>query len=532
MRHSKSDSAVAIRSLPLHLMLAIFLFAVTVFGSQDGMANEPSLPNIVLIMADDFGWKDLHCYGNEKLDTPNLDRLARQGMRFTDGYAASPVCTPTRAAIMTGMSPARLAITNHAPGNGERFHLPNSDLQEAEWTTYLDLEYETIAERLQNAGYATGFVGKWHLSHRPGKDAEGNFEPRLRPQHQGYQLNVGGCSYGGPPSYFSPYKIPALESGPEGEYLPERLADECISFVDENKDRPFFLTWWNYSVHYPFEARQPLIEKYEARKGPGVTNPTYAAMIEGMDQAIGRFLDHLDTLQLTENTLVIFTSDNGAWGTDMRPLRGQKGHLWEGGIRVPWIIRWPGKVKPDCENATPIISTDIFPTLLKAAGLKPRPDQPLDGVSLLPLFSSEGRLKREALFFHYPNYAFHKENRLGSAIRVGNYKLILRFDDHSTELYDLSNDIGESINLATSKPDLNRQLRSRLLNWLEESNAKLPVRISSPDNEYATSDQHQLTSANFEHNPKRKGSLSDPSEPFRDQRWFANPIADRSDPDS
>lgn len=434
-------------------------------------------PNIVVIMADDFGWKDLHCYGNERLDTPNLDRLSQQGMRFTDGYSASPVCTPTRAAMMTGQSPARLAITNHAPGNGKNFRLPGSNLQAANWSTFLPLEHETIAERLHEAGYATGFVGKWHLSHRKGRDKTGKFEPRLRPEHQGFDLNIGGCGYGGPPTYFAPYRIPALKDGPKGEYLPERLTDECINFIKHSGDKPFFLSWWNYSVHYPFEAPADLIEKYKKRVGPGITNPTYAAMIEGMDRAIGRFLTWLDDSGHADNTFLIFTSDNGAWGTDMRPLRGQKGHLWEGGIRVPWIIRWPGKIKPGVTNSTPIISTDAFPTILEVAGLKPRENQVLDGVNLVPMLTGAADLERDAVFFHYPNYAFHKKNRLGSAIRAGQYKLILRYDDDSVELYDLQSDIGEQKNLAQDKPQLADRLRVRLESWLSQSNAKLPVRV-------------------------------------------------------
>lgn len=456
-------------------LLLLILSAAPAFAAEQ--------PNIVVIMADDFGWMDLHCYGNERLDTPNLDRLAEQGMRFTDGYAAAPVCTPTRAAMMTGQSPARLAITNHAPGNGQNFRLPGSDLQSAEWSTFLPLEHETIAERLQEAGYATGFVGKWHLSHRKGQDENGKFEPRLRPEHQGFDLNIGGGPNGGPPSYFSPYGIPAMKSGPKGEYLPERLADECIDFVKQHKTKPFFLNWWNYSVHYPFEAPAELIEKYKKRIGPGIKNPTYAAMIEGMDRAIGRFLKELDNAGLAENTFVIFTSDNGAWGTDMRPLRGQKGHLWEGGIRVPWIARWPGHVKPGSLCTTPVISTDTYPTILEVAGLKPRPKKVLDGVSMVPVLKQTGPLDRDALFFHYPNYAFHKQNRLGSAIRKGDHKLILRYDDNSVELYDLKADISEKNDLAIAQPELANQLRSQLKTWLRETGAKIPVRIPSEDSE-------------------------------------------------
>lgn len=462
--------------LPGHCFNIGILALISLVASARAYSEDR--PNIVVIMADDLGWKDLHCYGNELLDTVNLDRLAEQGMRFTNGYAASPVCTPTRAAMMTGMSPARLAITNHAPGNGANFSLPGSDLQEAQWSTYLGLEHVTIAQRLHDAGYATGFVGKWHLSHRLGEDENGKLEPQLRPEHQGFDINIGGGPNGGPPSYFSPYRIPALKDGPDGEYLPERLASECITFVKENKDKPFFLAWWNYSVHYPFQAPEELIEKYKKRTGPGIANPTYAAMIEGMDLAIGRFLTALDAEGLAENTLVIFTSDNGAFQADMSPLRGEKGYLYEGGIRVPWIVRWPGHVKAGATCATPIISTDTFPTLLEVAGLEADSDKPLDGVSIVALLEQTGELGRESIYFHYPNHAFHKQNRLGSAIREGQHKLILYYDDYSVELYDLNADIGEEKNLAHDQPELAARLRKKLEDWLLEAGAKLPVRIS------------------------------------------------------
>ena len=459
--------------------LAAFLSQIGATNSAYGKSGER--PNIVLIMADDLGYMDVHCYGNERQETPRLDRLASQGMRFTDGYSAAPVCTPTRAAIMTGLSPARLAITNHAPGNGPRFRPKGSNLQSADWTTYLDLDHVTVAERLRDAGYATGFVGKWHLSHRKGKNAKGSWEPQLRAEYQGFDLNVGGCSYGGPPSYFEPYRIPNIKPLRDGAYLPDRLADECIDFVKKQQEKPFFLCWWPYSVHYPFQAPEALSEKYKSRVGRNLKNPVYAGMIEGMDRSIGRFLDQLDELKLSDNTLVIFTSDNGAFGADSRPLRGAKGYLFEGGIRVPWIARWPGVIKPGVESAEPVISTDLYYTLLDAAGIQPPADLPRDGASLKPLFQGEETLDREAIYFHYPNYAFHKGNRPGSAIRAGDYKLILRYDDGSLELYNLKDDLGETNNLADAKPDLARKLHGRLKQWLDETKAKLPTRVEVND---------------------------------------------------
>ena len=431
-------------------------------------------PNIVVIMADDLGWRDLHGYGNAQVDTPHLDQLAKEGMKFTQAYAAAPVCTPTRAAMMTGQSPARLGITNHAPGNPDGFALPGSSLQEPQTERFLSLSYITIAERLRAANYSTAHIGKWHLSHIQKANKTGVTEPDLRPEHQGFLLNMGGCQLGGPPSYFSPYRIPALKDGPPGEYLPERLADEAIQFIREHRDGPFFLNWWPYCVHYPMQAKDALIAKYRQRKS--IKDPVYAAMIEAMDAAIGRFLKALDEAGLRENTLILFTSDNGGYNGDNKPLRGLKGMLYEGGIRVPWIVRWPGKVKPGTVNDTPVISTDCYPTLLEAAGLPATPDQPLDGQSLMPVLKESGDLGRDTLFFHYPNYAFHKLNRLGSALREGDFKLIHYDDTGELELYDLGKDIGETRNLASRSPELVQRLAAKLGAWLRDTGARLPVR--------------------------------------------------------
>ena len=442
-------------------------------------AAKKKSPNIVLIMADDLGWKDLHCYGNENVDTPNLDRLAKQGLFFTDAYSAAPVCTPTRAALMTGESPARLNITNHAGGHPPNFQLPGTDLMTPIWLRHLPLERVTIAEQLKKAGYATGFVGKWHLSNRRPSKSDPNktpTEPELRAEHQGFDINIGGCRFGGPPSYFSPYKIPNLKGKSDGEYLPDRCADECIDFIKSAKAKgdPFFLCWWNYSVHYPFQAPKDLIAKYEKRTGPGVENPTYAAMIEGMDTSIGKLLDSIDEQNLSEDTLIIFTSDNGPFDANVKPLRAEKGYLYEGGIRVPMMVRWPGRVKAGQRTAKPVITMDIHSTILEVANLKPDSTNTPDGVSLLPLFEDESKFDRESIYFHYPNYAFHKKNRLGSAIRSGDYKLIKFYDNDSVELYDLGKDISESRNLANEMPEKANQLRADLEKWLEKTNASQP----------------------------------------------------------
>lgn len=442
-------------------------------------------PNIVLIMADDLGWKDLHCYGNERLDTPNIDRLARQGLLFTDAYSAAAVCTPTRAALMTGESPARLNITNHAAGHPPNFQKPGTNLITPIWLRHLPLERVTLAEQLKQAGYATGFVGKWHLSHRSrsesGSGGKAPSEEDLRPEYQGFDVNIGGCDYGGPPSYFSPYRIPNLNGKADGEYLPDRSADECIDFIKSTQtegNRPFFLCWWNYSVHYPFQAPADLVAKYEKRKGPGIENPTYAAMIEGMDTSIGKLLKSIKQQGLDGKTIVIFTSDNGPFAANVKPLRGEKGHLYEGGIRVPLIVRWPGHIKPATRTATPVITMDLHATILEATDLKKHPSNTSDGVSLLSLLENESELKRDSIYFHYPNYAFHKENRFASAIRSGDHKLLWFYDDDSVELYDLKNDISESRNIADEMPEKTRKMRSELEEWLKKTNASRPQKVN------------------------------------------------------
>ncbi len=463
--------------------LALGAAAVSLPGCAADRLTGPapaSKTNIVLIMIDDLGWMDLRCQGNERLDTPNIDRLASQGMRFTDFYAAAPVCSPTRASIMTGLSPARLGLTTHIPDR-PRFAPKNAKLLSAKTLDHLPLRYVTIAERLREAGYATGFFGKWHLSGRRKSADGGPSEPELRPEYQGFDVNIGGCDYGGPPTYFDPYRIPNISPRREGEYLPDRLADETIAFIRAHREGPFFAALWNYTVHWPMEAPQALIDKYEPRIGPGLKDARYGAMIEAMDAAIGRVLSTLDELKLTEQTLVIFTSDNGGFAgvSDNRPLRASKGHLYEGGIRVPMMVRWPGIVRANTSCQTPVISMDFYPTLLDAAGLPVEAGATLDGESIVPLLKRTGRLKRKAIYFHYPNYAWHGANRLGGAVREGDYKLIERYDDDSVELFNLADDLGEKHDLSEEMPEKTAELKSKLDAWLLESGAMMPQRISA-----------------------------------------------------
>ncbi|MAQ88956.1 MAG: N-acetylgalactosamine-6-sulfatase [Rhodopirellula sp.] len=431
-----------------------------------------SKPNVLFILIDDMGWMDLGCQGNKNLRTPNIDNLAKGGMRFTDAYAPAPVCSPTRAAIITGQSPARLQITNHLP-HQDRFTPKDSKLLPAKMLNHLSLESETLAERLKkDAHYATAFIGKWHLY--TGRDKKYN------PLNQGFDINIGGCSYGGPPTFFDPYRIDFLPDRKEGEYLPNRLADEAIAFISEqnSKDKPFFVALWNYTVHWPMEAPDKLVEKYKNLPVKGYRDHRYAAMIEAMDIAIGKVLKSLDDLNITEETLVIFTSDNGPFGGvgDASPLRADKGHLYEGGIRVPLIVRWPGKVEAGAVEETPVILTDLHPTILSATGLDLNSTIPNDGHNLLPLLKGKEKLNNRAVYWHYPNFAFHRDNRLGSAIREGDHKLIHFYDTDSVELYNLKNDIGEKNDLSGKMPQLASRLKNKLKVWLQDSGAVMPTK--------------------------------------------------------
>ena len=427
-------------------------------------------PNILFILIDDMGWMDLGCQGNPHVKTPNIDRFAMEGVRFTDAYAPAPVCSPTRAALMTGHSPARLHLTNHLP-HQNRFTPPESKLLPAEMRDHLPLEYTTIAERLRDeAGYATAFIGKWHLY-------KGR-EEKFAAQFQGFDINIGGCSYGGPPTFFDPYRIPFLTDRKKGEYLPDRLADETISFMQKQVQakKPFYVALWNYTVHWPMEAPGEFVAKWADKPKVGYNHKVYPAMLETMDLAIARVLEELGRLKIEEETFVVFTSDNGPFGGvgDARPLRADKGHLYEGGIRVPLIVRWPGKVAAGTVREDPVILTDFYPTLLEVAGLKTRKHYPGDGESLLPVLTGEADLQRDALFWHYPNFAFHRDNRLGSAIRMGDYKLIEFFDKNEVELYNLREDLGEKKNLAGVEVGRVEEMRKRLSRWREKSGARMP----------------------------------------------------------
>ena len=437
-------------------------------------------PNFVFFLIDDLGWTDVGCYGSTFYETPGVDRLARMGMRFTDGYAACTVCSPTRASIMTGKYPARLHLTDWISGHVR----PWAKLKIPEWTKLLKHKEVTIPEALKPLGYTTGFIGKWHLG------PEGYW-----PDSQGFDVNVGGYSRGSPPSYFAPYRIPTMEEGPEGEYLTDRHAADAERFLTTNARNPFFLYISMYAVHTPLQAKKPLVEKYKAKAEANPScpqnNPVYGGMVHSMDECVGRVLRKLEELNLLGNTVVMFTGDNGGLiGNPKRPvtsnvpLRAGKGSAYEGGVREPFIIYWPGVTEPGSVCREPVMSIDFYPTILQMAGAKgdPRHNRAVDGVSLVPLLRQSGRPPPRALYWHYPHY--HPGGATPySAIRQGDLKLIEFLEDGRVELYNLRRDIGETQDLAPSMAQEARDLRRALRNWRGAVGAQLPTANSEYDPE-------------------------------------------------
>ncbi|MDB5319910.1 MAG: N-acetylgalactosamine 6-sulfate sulfatase [Phycisphaerales bacterium] len=434
-------------------------------------AAPPAKPNIVFILADDLGWTDLACFNSELYETPALDQLAKEGMRFTQNYSACTVCSPTRACILTGKYPARLHITDWIPGQ-----MPaNPKMLVPDWTKQLPLEETTIADVLRSAGYATACIGKWHLGDEP-----------YYPEKHGFDLNIAGTSAPSPTSYFAPWKIATLPEGKDGEYLTDRLGDEAVRFIERSKDRPFFLYLAHFAVHTPIQGRADLAAKYRKKLNPNLKqrNVNYAAMIEPMDQTVARVRKALVDQGLADRTIVIFTSDNGGRvpTTSNLPLRAGKGSAYEGGVRVPLIVYWPGVTQAGSASGTPTISADFYPTLLEMAGLPDKVGHRSDGVSLTPLLNQKGLEPRD-LFWHYPH---HQHYQLGGsmpygAIRSGDYRLVEFFDDMHTELYDLAADIGEQHDLTATLPDKSNELRAKLHAWRSQVNAQMPTPNPSYD---------------------------------------------------
>jgi len=467
--------------------------------------TRPPKPNFVFILVDDLGWTDVGAFGSTFYETPNIDRLAATGMKFMQGYAASPVCSPTRSSIMTGKNPARTQHTQYfggpQPGELNENHWAwkgsYPPLEPAPYLNHLEYSDTTIAEALKQEGYQTFFAGKWHLG------GEGFF-----PEQHGFDINKGGIERGGPyggDKYFSPYGNPKLEDGPKGEHLPDRLAMETAQFIEANKDTNFLAYLAFYSVHTPLMARPDLEAKYEQKKdslgledqwaswGPKPDNktrlvqchPVYAGMVEAMDAAVGKVLNKLDELGIAENTVVIFMSDNGGLSTSEGhptsnlPLRAGKGWLYEGGIREPLIVRWPGHTPEGSTCNVPVISTDFYPTMLEMAGMPQKPTQHLDGQSFVPLLNGKEQTHETLLGWHYPHYS-NQGDRPGTAFRKGDWKLIHHYENGGYELYNVAQDISEEQDLADEMPEKVTELREAMENWLDESGARFP----SPNPKY------------------------------------------------
>jgi len=437
-------------------------------------------PNIVLILADDLGWTDLGCFGSRYYETPNIDRLAAQGMRFTSAYSNGPNCAPTRACLMSGRYGPRHGV--FTVGDPVRGPLKARRLIPVPNNTTLALENVTLAEALKPGHYVSAAMGKWHLG------GEGHL-----PTDQGFDLNVGGSAAGSPAGGYYLLNRMNLPEARQGEYLTDHLTDRALEFINAHREGPFFLYQAYHAVHTPIQPKPDYAERF-ARKpvppGQGHNNPRYAAMIQSLDEGVGRILAKLDELGLTESTLVIFTSDNGGVGgyraagvpagdiTSNAPLRGGKGMLYEGGIRVPMIVRWPGVVEPGSRCDVPVVLLDLYPTLVEAAGLEPPQGHALDGCSLVPLLRGGESLERKAIFFHFPAYlqagGLACRTTPAGAVRAGEWKLLEFFEDGRLELYDLEADIGEQHNLAEKLPEKTSELHQLLLEWRRQVKAPMP----------------------------------------------------------
>jgi arylsulfatase A-like enzyme len=502
------------------------LALLTCAGSAAGQAK----PNVIVFLVDDLGWSDVACYGSSFYDTPNIDKLAEQGMRFTNAYATCHVCSPSRASIMTGKYPARLKLTDWLTGRRE---FPFQRLANAEIHQALPLEETTLAEALKDYGYRTGQFGKWHLG-----------EDDMGPLSQGFDVQIPNDWYKGWPKagYHALFEMGGLKEQ-TGDYLTDNLTDKALEFIQQGKDGHFFLYLSLFSVHDPIQGRADLVRKYEKRRElltPDVMpyvlegnpdaeeiftpdqleemiqknayrghkvlpnnlvkikqrqdNPQFAAMVECMDENLGRVMDQLDVLGLSDDTIIIFTSDNGgmaaanfgrpyrnihpaktdaAYSTSNLPLRGAKGWMYEGGIRVPLIIKWPGKALAGSTSDEPVTGTDYYPTILEMIAVPPMPEQHMDGVSLVPVLESGGSLGRDAIYWHFPHYSNHGMQSPGAGIRSGKYKLLEYFENGTVQLFDLESDLEETTNLAKQRPEIVSRLLEKLHQWQDEVGAEM-----------------------------------------------------------
>ncbi len=447
-------------------------------------AADAKKPNVLVFLVDDLGYMDIGVNNPHSFyETPSIDAFAKSGMRFTDGYAANPVCSPTRYSLMTGKYPTRARVTNFFVGKRAGKFKP------APLARRMELEEITIAEMLKEQGYSTFFAGKWHLGE----------SKKFYPQNQGFDINIGGYHRGGPytgKKYFAPFKNPEMKDLPDDNHLPDRLANETVKFIKDNQDKPFLAYLSFYSVHTPLIGRPDLVEKYEAKakdfKGTKFTeeeqvfgskkrmvrvlqnHPVYAAMVEAMDEAVGKVLKQLEDSGVADNTIVIFTSDNGGLSTSEGlptsnlPLRGGKGWVYEGGIREPWIIRYPGVTKAGSESKEMICSIDLYPTVAQAAGATTQ--HIIDGIDIAPALKG-GTLERKSLYWHYPHYS-NQGGIPSGAIREGEWKLIERYEDGRVHLYNLAQDMSEQTDLAEKFPERVTEMRARLHTWYKEVDAQ------------------------------------------------------------
>jgi arylsulfatase A-like enzyme len=439
-------------------------------------------PNFVFILADDLGWRDFACYGNRLHQTPNIDAAAREGLRFTDAYAACPVCSPTRASVLTGKTPGLLHLTDWIPG---RKRHPTSPIVTPDFEQQLPLKEVTLAEALKPLGYRTASIGKWHLG------GQG-----FLPTDQGFDVNVGGDQRGSTPSYFGPWNTPNMPPSTKDDYITEVLTSEAEKFIEQSAKQPFFLYLPHFAVHTPLQARPAAIDKYKTRIGDkDFPNATYAAMVEAFDTSVGRIRNTLARLGLKDNTVLVIFSDNGGLRyegkskhavTDNAPLRAGKGHLYEGGIREPLIMCGPGVTRKGQTESTPVASIDFFPTLLEMAGATRPAAGSIEGISFAPLLKGGPAPKRDALYWHYPHYS-NQGGAPGGAIRSGDWKLIEFYEDSRLELYNVKDDIGETRNLVLLEPAIAKKLQARLAAWRKQVNASMPVK--NPGYDPATADQ-------------------------------------------
>lgn len=471
----KPEMSQVLKGLIGNRILFCLVLVILMSACTTGRLDTP--PNIVFILVDDLGYTDVGYMGYKQgLNTPNIDQLAQSGKIFTQAYAAAPVCSPTRASILTGKSPATLQLTCHIPGVPmeqyfQRQH-KGKTLKEAFFKDHLPVDEVTMADVLKENGYATGFFGKWHLagSGSARSKTDGLIKPEYHPEHQGFDVNIGGCAYGQPSSWFAPYQNATIPEKKEGQYLTDRMGDEAVNFISQNQHQPFFLYLSTYTVHTPLRAPQEAIDRNDGN--------TYHAMIEKLDQNVGKVMKQLKASGLLENTMVIFYSDNGGlWGNP--PLRGDKGSLHEGGIRVPLVISWPGKIAPG-KVETPVTSLDMFPTIMETAKIN-KELAGLEGVSLWPLLRDEGQLNERALYWHFPHFRKSGQD-MGAAIREGDWKLIWDFETDSVFLYNLEKDLAEANNLTDSHSGIARDLLSKLQSWQNETYAEMPQKLARSTN--------------------------------------------------